>query len=247
MPGFLHLFCFVFAVGFSVAALVAIKRSCGRLVGNRLVVGTVVLICMPFILLLIGSLFESPLDARVKKGKVAFLIQTLCQVSEAYWREYGHWPQPRNSEDLVLIFNGLRDPRTGEDIRDSRPDLHKQNPRHVQFMKFKLKDVTLHGRPQEELGLRDPWGTPYGFAYDNGNGGIYYLGPGTNSPVVWHDNKANDDTIPTPFEDSSTVSVIRKGCAFFSNGPDGRTGTGQSSSGGKNRAKACKDDIRSWR
>jgi hypothetical protein len=44
--------------------------------------------------------------------------------------------------------------------------------------------------------------------------------------------------IPEPFATTNAVpGVIRAGCAFFSNGPDGRTGT----------SATTKDDIRSWR
>jgi hypothetical protein len=174
-------------------------------------------------------------------------IQSLCTASKNYWNEYGHWPQPRSSGDLVLIFNGLINPRTGKSVSGTRPDLLQQNPRRIQFMKFKPRDVTYPDKPQDELAFYDPWGTPYAFAFDNGVGGVYYLGPGTNNPVVWHDDKADDHQIPVPFEDDSGAKFISQGFAFFSNGPDTKTGTGPSEPDSKNPARAYEDDVRSWR
>ena len=98
--------------------------------------------------------------------------------------------------------------------------------------------MTLHGQPQAELAFYDPWGTPYAFAFDNGVGGVYYLGPGTTNAVPWRDDKADDGTISEPFAATNTTSgVIHAGFAFFSNGPDKKTGT----------ASNGEDDIRSWK
>lgn len=231
------IFCLVLTPLFGVAALVAIKRSFGQLVGNGIAVGTLVIATVLFSLWLLPSISDGGHRPRGKSWTYA-MIQALCVASKSYNNEYGHWPQPRSNGDLVLIFNGLRDPRTDKDISGSRPDLLEQNPRRIQFMEFKLKDVTPHGKPEEELAFYDPWGTPYGFAFDNGVGGVYYLGPGTNNPVIWRDGKANDNCVPEPFvTTNATVGVIPGGYAFFSNGPDGRTGT----------TPGCQDDIRSWR
>ncbi len=72
----------------------------------------------------------------------------------------------------------------------------------------------------------------------NGIGGVCYCGPGTNNPTSWPDTKAGDGVIPLPFASADdTANVIHAGCAFFSNGPDGCTGTPETAA----------DDIRSWR
>ena len=178
---------------------------------------------------------------------VAVAIQSLCTASRNYHQEYGHWPQPRSSGDLVLIFNGLINPRTGKSVSGTRPDLLQQNPRRIQFMKFKPRDVTYPDKPQDELAFYDPWGTPYAFAFDNGVGGVYYLGPGMTNAVIWRDDKADDHHIPVPFEDETGAKFIRGGFAFFSNGPDTKTGTGLSEPDSRDTARAYYDDVRSWR
>ena len=180
-------------------------------------------------------------------GSGTSAIQSLCTASKNYWAEYSHWPQPRNSGDLALIFNGLIDPRTGKDVGETRPDLLQQNPRRIRFMKFRPKDVTPPGQSQAELAFYDPWGTPYAFAFDNGVGGVYYLGPGMTNAVTWRDDKADDDQITVPFEDETRAKFVSKGFAFFSNGPDTKTGTGLSEPDSRNPAKAYEDDVRSWR
>ena len=160
----------------------------------------------------------------------------------SYHNEYDYWPQPRSSGDLVLIFNGLRDPRTGEDIGDKRPDLLAQNPRRIQFLEFKARDVTPRdsfGKTTTgELAFYDPWGTPYAFAFHNGIGGIYYRGPRNKEATIWHDSKTGEKGIPLPFATTSDENnLIEADFAFFSNGPDRCTGTTES----------ARDDIRSWR
>lgn len=176
------------------------------------------------------------------KGIAAAHIHSLCSASEACHIEYNRWPQPRNAADFVLIFGGLRDPRTGEVVSGKRPALLAQNPQRLPFMDFRAKDVTppysSSKSVSDDLAFYDPWGTPYGFAFDNGIGGVYYRGPGTNSPTPWPDTKAGDGVIPLPFASAGGgTNVIRAGCAFFSNGPDGLTGTPETEA----------DDIRSWK
>jgi hypothetical protein len=166
----------------------------------------------------------------------------LAAAASAYYNEYNRWPQLRSSGALVLIFSGLRDPRTGKDIGGTRPDLLEQNPRRIPFIDSTVLNVKppgiLRWFTTNELAFYDPWGTPYGFAFDNGIGGVCYRGPGASNPIPWPDTKAGDGVIPLPFASANgSTHVIRAGCAFFSNGPDGRTGTSETE----------KDDIRSWR
>ncbi len=121
-------------------------------------------------------------------------------------------------------------------------------------MEFKLKDVTPpSGRANatNALAFYDPWGIPYAFCFDNGKGGVYYVGPLQNgvptNPQPWKDTRAYDNQIPLPFSDGASTTVFTGGFAFFSNGPDTRSGTGPSFPGSNDRAKAYEDDIRSWR
>ena len=56
-----------------------------------------------------------------------------------------------------------------------------------------------------------------------------------------------DKQISLPLKYDSGAQFIPGGFAFFSDGPDTRTGTDQSDPGSKNPAKAYEDDVRSWR
>lgn len=236
----------VFALVIGIVALAKVKRSRGGLAGRGIAVTSICVgaICVSFILYdLFHAMMTVPRhETGVRITKAAATIQGLCTAANAYYFEYSRWLQPRNSGDLVLIFGGVRHPRTGEDVCDKRPDLLAQNSRRIAFMDFRAKDVTppkSSGKPaSDELAFYDPWGTPYGFAFDNGIGGIYYRGPGTNNPTPWPDTKAGDGVIPLPFASADGgTNVIRAGCAFFSNGPDGLTGTPETEA----------DDIRSWK
>ena len=249
----LHIICWLLAFAFGIAALIVIERSSGRLVGIRFVIDAflIVIVSFPLVFLIPAHVKPIPLNSSTF-ARTASAIQSLCVASKSYRNEYGRWPQPKNLGDLVLIFNGLIDPRTGKDISSTRPDLLEQNPQRVQFMEFKRRDMTPPPRwaTTDELSFYDPFGMPYAFCFDNGIGGVYYEGPvengGPKKPKPWLDSKANDGQIPVRFNDGSTNTVIFCGYAFFSNGPDTRTGTGQSDPGSRYPAKAHEDDVRSW-
>ena len=223
------------ALGFGIAALVAIKRSHGGLEGRGLAIagiclGVASMGCLP--LMMWGMKF--PVNNAANKSKAGAAIQSLCTASKAYHDEYGKWPEPHGAADLVLIFNGGRDPVTGEYV--SR--VADQNPRKIRFMEFTVKDVTLPGAGgRSPLAFYDPWGTPYAFCFDNDKLGVYFRGPGTTGETVWLDSPAGDNKVCMPFMDFSGAMTIPAGYAFFSNGPDGRTGTGPTT----------RDDIRSWK
>jgi len=226
------------ALAFGIKALVAIRRSRGRLAGQGMAItgtclGGASLILLPIMLGLLFPCIGTIKDA-ANKARAGASIQNLCMASKSYYNEYGKWPEPHSAADLVLILNGGRDPVTGEDV--SR--VADQNPRKIQFMEFKAKDVTLPGAGgQSPLAFYDPWGTPYAFCFDNGKPGIYYSGPGNAGETAWLDSTAGDNQVSVPFKDSSGATPIPAGYAFFSNGPDGRTGT----------ASTVGDDIRSWK
>lgn len=238
-----------------ITALIVIKRSSGQLFGVGIVIAAFLSILLLFFLpglLIHGDNFGG--QHAPNRAKAAATIQSLSYTSRCYNSEYGCWPQAGNIGDLVLIFNGLRDPRTGEDVSNARPDLLKQNPRRIQFMEFRLKDVTSpsgRAKPTDALAFYDPWGMPYAFCFDNGKRGVYFVGPSQKgmptNPQPWIDSRANDNQIPLPFSDGTFTNPIPEGFAFFSNGPDTRTGTGPSDPGGKDRAGAYEDDIRSWK
>ncbi|MBI5397055.1 MAG: DUF4190 domain-containing protein [Verrucomicrobia bacterium] len=235
------------ALIFGIIALSAINRSGGQLAGRGMAIAGICLggasiILIPILLALLFPAITAVKSA-ANKAKTGAVISQLSIAIQAYNNEYDRWPQPRNAGDLVLIFSGLRDPRTGKDVSEKRPDLLAQNPRRIFLMDFRAKDVTpAHpsGKPgADELSFCDPWGTPYGFAFDNGQGGAYFVGPGATGETVWADPTANDGVIPGPFsaEGADVKKIIRAGFAIFSNGPDGRTGTPETE----------KDDIRSWK
>ena len=216
---------------------------------------------MAIIALLMGLLF--PTIATVKnqanKSKAAAAIQTQMTAASAYYNEYGKFPTPGGANagaQLVLIFNGLRDPATGK----IDTTITEQNPRRIQFMEYKIKDITNRSTAGSTGAASatgspffDPWGTPYGFCFDNGGSGLYYRGPGFTGAAAWRDQPAAyDNIIPEAFTTGSgTAAQINAGAAFFSNGPDQRTGTGPSnpSAGGSTASKilAYEDDVRSWK
>ncbi|MBI5686224.1 MAG: hypothetical protein HZC54_14220 [Verrucomicrobia bacterium] len=246
--------CLLLAPVLGVAALRVIARSSGRVVGKRYVVEAFLIIALFFLVAFFAPVNPSGPHPTPGKAKAAAAIQSLCWASKCYHVEYDRWPQPSNISDLVLIFNGLRDPHTDKDISSTRPDLLEQNPRQIRFMEFRLKDVTHPSggaNSTNALAFYDPWGMPYAFCFDNGVGGIYYEGPFQNgrpsNPRPWKDTKANDNRIPLPFNDGSSKSAIPGGFAFFSNGPDTLSGNGLSDPGGKYQKKAYENDIRSWK
>ena len=226
------------ALAFGIAALVAINRSRGRLGGQGMAIAGICLGAASVAYFVIMMALLYPVTGEIKnnskKARVGAAIQSLCVASKSYYNEYGRWPEPHSSADLVLIFNGGRDPVTGEDV--SR--VADQNPRKIQFMEFRAKDVMRPGGGgQSPLAFYDPWGTPYAFCFDNGKPGVYFSGPGTAGETVWLDSTASDNQVSVPFKDSSGATTILAGYAFFSNGPDRRTGT----------ASTVGDDIRSWK
>jgi prepilin-type N-terminal cleavage/methylation domain-containing protein len=221
------------------------------------------LVVIAIIALLMGLLFPSisAVKNQANKSRASAALNQLATASRAYNTEYGRWPAPgANSSYLVYVFNGLRDPVTGQDVsRSSAASLLEQNPRKIQFMEFKSKDVSVRSVSGSGAGssasfgqvaFYDPWGTPYGHCFDNGANGIYRRGPGNTAATTWRDNTAYDNVIEEPFTTSGGQLKINAGYAFFSNGPDTRTGTGPSnpSAGGSSRSTlAYEDDVRSWK
>ncbi len=134
--------------------------------------------------------------------------------------------QPRNATEMVLIFNGLRDPITVQDVDGPL----SQNPRKIKFPEIADKEVTMAGSGGRLGGpLFDPWGAPYGYCFDNGTGGEYFQAAGwPQASVPWRDEAGYDHLLPTPFPAGGGPNRIDAECPFFSNGPDTRTGTGPS-------------------
>lgn len=219
------------ALALGIAALVAINRSRGQLFGQGLAIagiclGGVSLLVFPIVLAFLFPVISSVRN-QANKAKAAASISSLCVASRAYNNEYGKWPELRSAEDLVLIFNGCRNPVTGELVER----VMSENPRKTQFMEFKANEVTRPGSGgTSALAFCDPWGVPYAFCFDNGKAGYVEGG-------VWKDSVAYDNQVDMPFRDGPPGSSIHAGCAFFSSGPDGRTGT----------ASTTRDDIRSWK
>ena len=186
------------------------------------------------------------------KAKASAVIQSLCTAAKSYNNEYGKWPEPANDQDFVLTFNGLMNPQTGQKITSGQAA--NDNPRAIQFMELKAKDVMIPGAgsSQSPLAFYDPWSMPYAYCFDNGKKGAYYVGPFQNgnpsNMQAWTDTTAYDNQVPAPFkDDASNTMIISGGFAFFSDGPDTRSGTDQSEPGSKNQTKAYEDDVRSWR
>ena len=211
------------------------------------------LVVISIIVVLMGLLFPTigTIKNAANKARAGAAISSLMTAAKSYYNEYGQWPSPTSDMDLVLTFNGLMNPQSGTKI--SNGQAATDNPRAIQFMEFRLKDVTVPGSAsgQSPLAFYDPWGMPYAYCFDNGKKGNYYQGPvqnGTPSGAQgWTDQTAYDNQITVPFKDDSNATLITGGYAFFSDGPDTRTGTDQSDPGSKNPAKAYEDDVRSWR
>ncbi|MFA6563734.1 MAG: type II secretion system protein [Verrucomicrobiia bacterium] len=211
------------------------------------------LVVISIIVVLMGLLFPTinTVKNAANKAKAGAAIQSLCGAAKSYNNEYGKWPEPANDQDFVLVFNGLMNPQTGQKITNGQAA--NDNPRAIQFMEVKIKDVTIPGSGnQSPLAFYDPWSMPYGYCFDNGKKGSYYGGPFQNGQPsnlqAWTDNTAYDNNVPVPFkDDSSSTMVIPGGFAFFSDGPDTRSGTDQSEPGSKNLTKAYEDDVRSWK
>lgn len=178
--------------------------------------------------------------ARAKEKTIALLGATT-----AYKTEYNKLPQPRNAAELVIILNGLRDPLTVQDV----DNLLKENPRKIKFMDFPIKEVAAPGAAGGTSGvLHDPWGVPYGYCFDNGTGGEYFQGGASGLATLrWPDQAAYDHIVTAPFPILGQPPRIDAECAFFSNGPDMRTGTGPSNPESGADHPAYEDDVRSWR
>jgi prepilin-type N-terminal cleavage/methylation domain-containing protein len=212
------------------------------------------LVVISIIVVLMGLLFPTIniVKNAANKARAGAAIQGLCGAAKAYNNEYGKWPDPANDQDFILTFNGLMNPQTGQKITSGQAA--NDNPRAIQFMEIKAKDVTIPGSSnnQSPLAFYDPWSMPYAYCFDNGKKGSYYVGPFQNgnpsNMQAWTDDTAYDNKVPVPFkDDSSSSSSISGGYAFFSDGPDTRSGTDQSDPGSKNQTKAYEDDVRSWR
>jgi type II secretory pathway pseudopilin PulG len=177
------------------------------------------------------------------RTKAAWDICRLYDASTAYRNEYHRWPNPKNATELVLILGGLKDPMTRKEAGPK-----DQNPKHICFMDFKAHQVSFAGAGL--CAFLDPWGVPYAYAFDNGIGGEYFEKQGwpqTGRP--WRDDVAGDNVLPRPFPPGQ----INAGCAFFSVGPDWRTGMGPSDPSKPPkwwsiwRSKlAYEDDVASW-
>jgi len=211
------------------------------------------LVVISIIVVLMGLLFPTinVVKNAANKAKASAVIQSLCTAAKSYNNEYGKWPEPANDQDFILVFNGLMNPQTGQKVTNGQAA--NDNPRALQFMEFKIKDVTIPGvGNQSPLAFYDPWSMPYAYCFDNGKKGSYYGGPFQNGVPSnlqsWTDNTAYDNQVPVPFkDDASSSTIIPGGFAFFSDGPDTRSGTDQSDPGGRNLTKAYEDDARSWR
>jgi len=211
------------------------------------------LVVISIIIVLMGLLFPTIriIQDAANKTRAKTAIQCLCTAAKSYNTEYGKWPEPANDQDLVLTFNGLVNPVTGQKVTTGQAA--NDNPRALRLMEIQSKDVTVRVLgEQTPLALYDPWWMPYAYCFDNGKKGSYYLGPLQNSRPSnlqsWPDTTANDNQVSVPFKDDSSIkTVITEGYAFFSDGPDTRTGTGQSDPGSKSTTKAYEDDIRSWK
>ena len=211
------------------------------------------LVVISIIVVLMGLLFPTigSVKNAANKARAGAAINSLSTAAKSYYNEYGQWPSPTSDQDIVLTFNGGMNPVTG--TKASGGQAANDNPRGIQFMEFRIKDVTLPGvaAGQSAMAFYDPWGMPYAYCFDNGKRGNYYQGPfqnGTPSGAQgWMDQTAYDNQVSVPYKDDSGATMIPGGFAFFSDGPDTRTGTDQSDPGSKNPAKAYEDDVRSWR
>ena len=214
------------------------------------------LVVIAIIAMLMGLLFPaiSTVKNSANKARAGATIQQLCTATRAYNNEYGKWPEPNSAQELVYIYNGLRDPITGQ--LQSTSTIKDQNPRSIQFMEFKAKDVSARSASSSSgeasysrISFYDPWGTPYGWCFDNGKSGRYCRGPTTSGETGWRDITGYDNVIDEPFNTGTSSSKINGGFAFFSGGPDTRSGTGLSNPSGGTTSKAIahEDDVRSWK
>jgi prepilin-type N-terminal cleavage/methylation domain-containing protein len=205
------------------------------------------LVVIGIIGLLMALLFPaiSAVKNSANKAKAAAVINQLGVAASAYYNEYNRWPKVRSSAEFVYVFAGLRDPLTGQDMSGQ---MQTENPRKIAFMDFKAKDVSSDSSGRGEVAFFDPWGTPYAYSFDNGQQGMYYAGPGMSHQQQWSDRTAYDNAVDKPFQDGNAQSqVINGGFAFFSNGPDSRTGAAPSDPTSSSSAQAYEDDVRSWK
>ena len=205
------------------------------------------LVVIGIIGLLMALLFPSisAVKNSANKAKTSAVISQLGVASSAYYNEYNRWPKLRTPADLVYVFSGLKDPLTGQEMSGQ---MLAENPRKIAFMDFRARDVSSGSTgSQGQMALYDPWGTPYGYCFDNGQPGAFFVGPGMSGLQQWSDKNAYDNQIEKPYSDGSQNEFINSGSAFFSNGPDTRTGSGPSDPTSNNSARACDDDVRSWK
>ncbi|MBI5394053.1 MAG: type II secretion system protein [Verrucomicrobia bacterium] len=220
-------------------------KTPGRMAGFTLVE---LLVVIGIIGLLMALLFPaiSAVKNQANKARAGAVINQLGIAANAYYNEYNRWPKLRTSSELVYVFAGLRDPLTGQDMSGS---MQSENPRKIAFMDFKARDVSSGSAgAQGQVAFYDPWGTPYAYSFDNGQQGLYYVGPGMSNQQQWSDKTAYDNTVDKPFQDGNTQSqLINAGFAFFSNGPDTRTGTAPSDPNASSSVASYEDDVRSWK
>jgi len=127
----LLLLCLVLAPVFGVVALIVIVRGHGQLVGKGFALTGIML----SVVLSGGLLFFVTVcvPRRVGIARASAGVDHLHIASQNYYDDYHRWPRPANHADFIILLNGVYCPWTGEDVSSTRPDLLKQNPRHVVY------------------------------------------------------------------------------------------------------------------
>jgi prepilin-type N-terminal cleavage/methylation domain-containing protein len=222
------------------------------------------LVTMAIIGLLMGLLVPSIGKVREHACKARALkdLDSLATASRAFHNEYHMWPTASSFSRLVQVFAGGFDPAMGKPVNLR----YEENARRIVFMEFRRKDVS--GPKQDSntpnRGFSDPWGVCYAYCFDNGYGGWWQ--PNNSSSQRWPDPAGGDNLLQEPFRISSQAragpalavtdagamvvtpgqsgGTIQAGFAFFSNGPDGVSGSGDRN---QDRRADHEDDLRSWR
>ncbi len=164
------------------------------------------LVVIATIFLLAGMLYPALRSIKdgPKKLKAKADCQRLVTAIQAYYNEYGKWPDTNNGapaptdEDFYTMLNGNVNPNTGAAAGAGSYAL-TYNPRGVRFMEIEKKDTLYQGLNDGGL-LLDPWGTPYIILMDNGQNSIGYANAhaaiSANAPVGgwWRDYSGGDVT-----------------------------------------------------